>query len=729
MAYLKGLNVSGSEVLQASASIFTSVTSSQFTGSFIGDGSALTGVTVTGGVSLVGDQSIAGSKTFTDNVIIDAATNLSIGGNLTVDGNTTLGNASGDTLTITGAPTITGDVGITGDVNITGALTASSATLSNVKITSLPTNTTSYQTLVVNGTEVERRDLSSAAFDSDGVLSGSAQIKDDISGSLGTNAALIRSLTGTIISGSLGTNAALIRSLTGTIISGSFTAPSGSISTRLDSLEGASVTAPAGTVSGSAQVVANLVGQDLVVDNLSVVGTRTELQVANLNVEDKNITVASGSADSSAADGAGLTVDGAGATFTYSHTGTKWNMNKPLEMGSNSIYTTGEMSVGENGIRINGALVTATAAELNKLDGNSNTFLSQSAQIASDISGSFTATSASLAADITTNSNIAGNVVGNLGISRDGDAFTLTTSNGNNVSLPLADTSNWGVMSDEMFDKLDGIAASANNYTHPTGAGNNHIPTGGSANQYLKYSASGVAVWAAGDAGPTGPPGPSVTGPPGPDGGDGPTGPPGSNSTVAGPDGPTGPPGSNSTVAGPDGPTGAPGSNSTVAGPDGPPGPDGPTGAPGSSVTGPPGPGGPTGPPGSNSTVAGPDGPPGPSGTSNAYATAMNQHVRTTDSPTFATVNITSDARTKKDVNTIDNALGKVNNLRGVEFTRIADEKRSIGVIAQELEEILPELVATDNEGMKSVNYAQITGVLIEAVKELFKEIEILKNK
>ena len=107
----------------------------------------------------------------------------------------------------------------------------------------------------------------------------------------------------------------------------------------------------------------------------------------------------------------------------------------------------------------------------------------------------------------------------------------------------------------------------------------------------------------------------------------------------------------------------------------------------------------------------------------------MNQYVRTTDSPEFVTVSITSDARTKKDVNTIDNALDKVNNLRGVEFTRIADEKRSIGVIAQELEAILPELVATDNEGMKSVNYSQITGVLIEAIKELFKEIEILKNK
>jgi hypothetical protein len=43
--------------------------------------------------------------------------------------------------------------------------------------------------------------------------------------------------------------------------------------------------------------------------------------------------------------------------------------------------------------------------------------------------------------------------------------------------------------------KLDGIAVSANNYVHPTGAGNNHIPTGGAAGNFLKYSASGVAVW------------------------------------------------------------------------------------------------------------------------------------------------------------------------------------------------------------------------------------------
>ena len=47
--------------------------------------------------------------------------------------------------------------------------------------------------------------------------------------------------------------------------------------------------------------------------------------------------------------------------------------------------------------------------------------------------------------------------------------------------------------------KLDTVATSSNNYVHPTGAGNNHIPTGGAADQVLTYSSSGVAAWA--DAG------------------------------------------------------------------------------------------------------------------------------------------------------------------------------------------------------------------------------------
>ena len=88
-----------------------------------------------------------------------------------------------------------------------------------------------------------------------------------------------------------------------------------------------------------------------------------------------------------------------------------------------------------------------------------------------------------------------------------------------------------------------------------------------------------------------------------------------------------------------------------------------------------------------------------------------------------------SDKRVKENIKTIDNALNKVDKLRGVEFNKIGEDKKSIGVIAQEIEKVIPEVVREDDKGMKSVAYGNITGVLIEAIKELKAEIEVLKNK
>jgi hypothetical protein len=82
----------------------------------------------------------------------------------------------------------------------------------------------------------------------------------------------------------------------------------------------------------------------------------------------------------------------------------------------------------------------------------------------------------------------------------------------------------------------------------------------------------------------------------------------------------------------------------------------------------------------------------------------------------------TSDRRLKSDISTISNALETVKGLRGVYFTRLGETKRSVGVIAQEVEEILPEVVHGDD--MKSVSYGNIVGLLIEAVKELSEKME-----
>ena len=66
-----------------------------------------------------------------------------------------------------------------------------------------------------------------------------------------------------------------------------------------------------------------------------------------------------------------------------------------------------------------------------------------------------------------------------------------------NTTYGLVTASTNGLMRATDKDKLDNIASNANNYSHPTSAGNKHIPSGGAAGQFLKWSASGVAVWAA----------------------------------------------------------------------------------------------------------------------------------------------------------------------------------------------------------------------------------------
>jgi len=84
-------------------------------------------------------------------------------------------------------------------------------------------------------------------------------------------------------------------------------------------------------------------GTVVIAGDLQVDGTTTTVNSATLDVADINITVAKGAANAAAANGAGLTVDGASATLTYASAGDNWAFNKPLDMGSNNITTTGQM--------------------------------------------------------------------------------------------------------------------------------------------------------------------------------------------------------------------------------------------------------------------------------------------------------------------------------------------------------------------------------------------------
>jgi len=91
-------------------------------------------------------------------------------------------------------------------------------------------------------------------------------------------------------------------------------------------------------------------------------------------------------------------------------------------------------------------------------------------------------------------------------------------------------------------------------------------------------------------------------------------------------------------------------------------------------------------------------------------------------------LNSTSDINLKKDIEVVSSATEMVNQLRGVKFTWKENDEKSVGVIAQEVENILPELVKGE-EGEKSVNYSGLVGVLIEAVKELTEEVNTLKSQ
>ena len=90
-----------------------------------------------------------------------------------------------------------------------------------------------------------------------------------------------------------------------------------------------------------------------------------------------------------------------------------------------------------------------------------------------------------------------------------------------------------------------------------------------------------------------------------------------------------------------------------------------------------------------------------------------------------------SDKRVKENIFTINNALDKVTKLRGVSYKRsdLKDNKTKIGVIAQEVLNVLPEVVAKDDKGLYSVAYGNLAGVFIEAIKELKLEVDILKQE
>jgi len=126
-------------------------------------------------------------------------------------------------------------------------------------------------------------------------------------------------------------------------------------------------------VTGGLGVGANLnIGGNLtVLGNVTILGNTTILNTETLNVEDKNITIAANATTSSDANGAGITVAGANATFTYTSSDDSWNLNKNLN-GTSLLFVTANITNGNITTLTSNTIdaVTATVTALNSSDGN-----------------------------------------------------------------------------------------------------------------------------------------------------------------------------------------------------------------------------------------------------------------------------------------------------------------------------------------------------------------------
>lgn len=92
----------------------------------------------------------------------------------------------------------------------------------------------------------------------------------------------------------------------------------------------------------------------------------------------------------------------------------------------------------------------------------------------------------------------------------------------------------------------------------------------------------------------------------------------------------------------------------------------------------------------------------------------------------------TSDARLKDNVKVIINALDKVDKLNGVEFDWNAKSEKTghdVGLLAQEVNEVLPEVVTTREDGTLAIKYEKVVPLLVEAIKELKKKVDVLEKK
>ena len=274
-------------------------------------------------------------------------------GNASTNGYLQITTGTSATSTATGALRITGGLGVTGSAyasTFVGNIAGDTNGTSNVYVTGslipaanvtydLGSQSKRFRDLWLSGTTIYIGTSTIQSTGGDLILTNPAGASFTVSGS------------GASATGSFGN-----------VVATSGTASTNSSTGALRVTGGAGISG-ALNIGGSASI-----GEDLTVaGNLTVNGNVVTINTQTLDVEDLNITIAKGAINAAAANGAGLTVDGANATFTYASAGDNWALNKPITV-TGGITTTATIIasivnaaiIGNSGATLTGTLSTAS---------------------------------------------------------------------------------------------------------------------------------------------------------------------------------------------------------------------------------------------------------------------------------------------------------------------------------------------------------------------------------
>jgi hypothetical protein len=453
----------------ASTGAFTTLTSS--------GASTLNSLGVTNNATVGGTLGVTGAST----LAALSATNVTASGTLGVTGATTLSTATAASLQATAIGNVTPGTGAFTTLSATGALSGASLTSSanasvgtslsvgttltvgglstfsgnlvpSANVTySLGTSTNQWKDLWVSGSTINIGGVAITAAPNTGVVMpainntpiGNATPSTGAFTTLsasGSSTLAAVSATNVTASGTLGvTGATTLSTATAGGIQaqaiGNVTAGTGAFTTLTASgattvtaaTQSTNASTGALVVTGGVGIGANLFvgGNATIVGNFTVIGTTTSVQSQTLDVTDLNITVAKGASTAAAANGAGLTVDGASATLLYTSATDTWNINKGL------VGTTGSFS---STLGVTGAttLSTATAASLQataigNVTPGTGAFTNLTASGTLGVTGATTLTGATTASTITAG-GIQAQAIGN--VTPGTGAFTTLSASG-----------------------------------------------------------------------------------------------------------------------------------------------------------------------------------------------------------------------------------------------------------------------------------------------------------